>query len=583
MVAMSKDILYKQQQRNFLLKALDYTLYKAHSLFKALLDIFRGVSIEDIDYSKIDKIKSLENNGKLKEAAAGWKKILNEYPDSIQSPLVMIKMAFAYHKDGEFDKAHSAYKKLIKTYPFSTEAQTSKILIKKIKERKSNLKSVKASFKKADQTLDSNQKQKILYNVALEQLAFFDIKGAVSTLRQAESILSDTITYYQIRLRLGWCANMLGDRNQAVSVFNDILKTKAAESVKSKARYQLVLIYASQNKKDKAKEMIEETLAFLKGQKARPVVLFSAGNVFSLDFKDKDLATFYFSKFIEEFPADSLAYNTAEIADNYANVDVMPNVSVAAKGFMSGKSLLEKLIPKKFLDAIKRGAVRFTERITEGVTEIVVLEEYDVEKGDFVTIDLTEKRLNKYIKKWFPVGNKIKIWDVYSKFEGERELTMYGVIHLTNKLKIKGLISGKFEIVKAMDRPYWLHDLKNRKFTVFLVKKAKVAGIPVPKAILHIILRPCVVQFNKDFPLDVDLFVLDKNHIVFAGLIREDIKQEIRAEAYGGRHLSQRDEESGFIYGRRKESLSDSDTGTQTESTAIRDRDIGGLSVEGGF
>ena len=582
-VAISKDMLYKQkQERHFLLRAIDYILYKVHSLFKSLLNIFRGVSTEDIDYLKIDKIKSLENSGNFIEAIKECKDVLKEQPNASESSLVMLKMGFVYHKNGEFDKAYGVYKELIRKYPFSREVQTARILIKKVEDRKRNQKSIKTSFKKAENTLDKSEKQEILYNAALKQIASFDIKGAINTLEKAKEIISDTPTYNQIQLRLGWSANLLGDSKKATDIFKSIIATDAEDSIKAKAKYQLALIYANQNKKDQAKKMIDDTLSLIKDQKARSVVLFSAGNIFIFDFKDKKVSSFYFSKFLKELPADSLSAQTAEIADNYADVDVLANISTQASSFLGGSLLAEKLLPKKVLDAIKRAAVRFTKYITEGVTEIVVLEEYDVAKGDFTTIDLTQKRLNKYIKKWFPVGNKSRIWDVSSGFKGEKKLIMYGAIHLPSKLKIKGFIEGKFEIVKQRDKPYWLHDLKNRNFTIFLVDKCKIAGVPVPKAIVHTLLRPCVIQFNKDFPLDVELFVLNKNKILFAGPIREDIKEEIRAEAYGLRHLSQRDEESGFIYGRRKESLSDKQSGIQTGSTATRDRNIGGLSANTG-
>ena len=582
-VAMSKDMLSKQQQeRNFLLRAIDYILYKAHSLFKSLLNIFKGVSTEDIDYLKIDKIKSLENSGNFKEAIKECKDILKESSDSKESSLVMLKMGFVNHKNGEFDKAYGVYKELIRKYPFSREVQIARILIKKVEDKRRNQKSLKAYFKKAENTLDKSEKQKILYSAALKQIASFDIKGVINTLEKAKEIISDTPTYNQIQLRLGWCVDLLGDSNKAADIFKSIISSNAKGSIKSKARYQLVLIYANQDKKDQTKKMIDETLSFIKDQNVRSVVLFSVANIFTFDSKDKGFSSFYLSKFLEELPADSLAAQTAEIADNYADVDVLANVSTQASSFMGGSLLAEKLLPKKALDAIKRAAVRFTTFITEGVTEIVVLEEYDVAKGDFTTIDLTQKRLNKYIKKWFPVGNKARVWDVSSEFTGKRKLTMHGSIHLPGNLKIDGFIDGKFEIVKQRDKPYWLHDLKNRNFTIFLVDRCKIAGVPVPKAIMHTLLRPSVIQFNKDFPLEVELFVLDEKQIVFAGPIREDLKEELLAEAYGLRHLSQRDEESGFIYGRRKESLSDKQSGIQTGSTATRDRNIGGLSADTG-
>lgn len=586
-VAMSKDIAYHHsEKRTFILKTCDYLLYKVHALSKLILSIFQKTSIKEVDYQQIDMVKLLENTGRFKEAITSYKNILKESPETAKSPLIMLKMGFAYHKNGQFDDAYSSYKKLTKANPFSNEARIARVLINKIDQRKRSLKSVEEYFKKAKALPDSEQKQKILYNAALRQLSSFDIQSALGTLETAEKITTSSIIHNQIQIRLGWCYNLLGNQQKAEDIFNAITSSKATEAIKSKARYQLALIYAAQNKKDKAKKMIDEALVFIKNQRARPAVLFSAANIFTFDAKDKEFSKFYFNKFIEEFPEDSLAYQTAEIADNYAEVDVMANVSSRRTDIMGqsiGESVIEKLMPKTMLNAIKRAAVRFTKRITEGVTEIVVLEEYDVAKGDFVTIDLTEKRLNKYIKKWFPIGNATKIWDVYSEFEGERELTMHGTIHLSDKLKVKGFINGKFVIVKQRDKPYWLRGLKNRKFTIFLVEECKIFGIPLPKAIIHILLRPCVVQFNKDFPLDVDLFVLDKNHIVFAGPIREDIKEEIRAEAYGMRYLSQRDEESGFIYGRRKESLPDKESGVQTESVATRDKDIGGLATEGGF
>ena len=141
------------------------------------------------------------------------------------------------------------------------------------------------------------------------------------------------------------------------------------------------------------------------------------------------------------------------------------------------------------------------------------------------------------------------------QFEGNQRLNVLGTVHLPNNIKVNGLIKGRFKIVKMGGAPYWESERGQENFLLYIPDKFVLSGIPLPGGIMNIILRASIQQFNKNFPLRIAEFRLDKDNIVFSGPIREDLKAEIQAKAYGLRHMEAKDADSGFIYGRRKGSV----------------------------
>ena len=550
LAGMAKNFIDKEKERKQgFLKGIESIIYYIRQIRIRVSSYFRKVPADhEAGYAALDEIKHLESQGEYKQAIEKAEEFLIKNRDSAQSPVVLLKEAFMYHKNSEFIKAKQRYNRIIKEYAFSQEASIAKLLLEKISARENAEKDIISALKSAESEKDPAIRQYKFYSAALMQLGAFDMQAAIESLNRAGRELAGTDVYYNAGLRLAWSYKIAGDKNQAAAALNQLIESGADDNIKLQAKYQLSLIYSSENKKELAGRMLDELIADTEDPGIKPKILYSSANINLFDIRDKEKAGRQFKILIDLFPADALAHSAAEISDKYTGSSLL---DVTGGGGISGlmsKSFIETIIPENIQNAINAAAVNFTTSITNGLMEIIVAEQYTAKRGNYAVVKLTEKDLNEYIEQWFPAGNKTRVWNVRSAFEGNRQLGMYGTVHY-KRINIKGYISGRFLIAGRNDRPQWMHNIDRDKFLIYVPEKCNIGNIPIPKAIINMVLRPAIVQFNKEFPLTFDVFELDKNRIYFAGNIREDTKSQRIADAHDREHLSR----SKAIYGRRNE------------------------------
>jgi hypothetical protein len=342
----------------------------------------------------------------------------------------------------------------------------------------------------------------------------------------------------------------LGNYDAGVTAFNKFLSLDAEPELNMIAKYESAEICRRKNEYDEMINLLDDISKSVKAS-AQPMLLFLKGSTYLFDMKDFLKSKEIFEKLRDDFPALTLVYPGTDFVVEYVTLDIPP-MHPDEMAYMIRKSWIETLIPNKIFTLIEKAAEIFVKHITEGVREIVILEEYDVGKGGYVTIDLTEARLNNYLNKWFPIGNRLKVWDVSMDFKGDKKLSVKGTIHLLNNVVLTGFIEGRFKIVEKPPEPYWDSGKNRTNFLLYVPEKAGISEIPLPKSVMNIILRNSIQKFNKNFPLIIEKFNLDGNNIVFAGPIREDLRAEIESEAYGLRHMHVKDADSGFIHGKRQ-------------------------------
>jgi hypothetical protein len=165
--------------------------------------------------------------------------------------------------------------------------------------------------------------------------------------------------------------------------------------------------------------------------------------------------------------------------------------------------------------------------ITDGLKSIIIAKEGGVKPGDYVTIELTQNRLNEYIREWFPPRKETS--DVRVTFDGNKGLTVYGKIKQA-KGDVDGFISGRFKIVSGGLEA----TVDAGNFVIFEAEKCKIGKVLVTPMLVNALLRRCIVDFNRDLPIIIKEFELDASNILFAGPVKEDFAiSGIEAEAAG--------------------------------------------------
>jgi len=577
--ALEYTIKKKELRRNIVLRILD----RINAFFKDQLIIVLALlkkkePAPNIDSSIINEITKYENSGEHDQAVKLYTETIKEFPNYTETPSLMLRLGYLLHKKGDFDEAEEIYREVLKKFPRTTEARSALRFIDKLNEKKAIRKKVEDLDSKIVIERDIRNQQKLYYEIGLLELSALNLKGAAKNFRKAVVIQPDTNIAEQSYLRLGICERLLGNIDISLMAFNKILKTTKDYGLKIQAKYQISQIYKQKGDYEKSALYLEKGLEGYKDKKILPLLKFQLGSTRLLDLGDKAKAKEIFEDLRLKFPGKELTYPGTNFVSKHLEIDIPAAMPKEMTKYMQ-KSWIENIAPKRFLNLVDNAALRFTNFITEGITEIVLLEEYDVERGDYVDIDLTQKRLNNYIKKWFPPGNKSRVWDVRVEFKGKKKLEVFGTIYLADGRKIDGSIDGVFKMLKGPPRPYWKNVGKKRRkaknFVAYYPKKSKLGGIPVPSQMMNVVLKPSIKHFNRNFPLDIEEFILNKDTILFGGPIREDIVASLEAEAYGLRHMEVKGEASGFIYGRRKESLGA--TGLEGKKEVTRDMDLGGM------
>ena len=553
-VAVMEEIIRKKEsQRPVLLIILDNFSEWIKKYYKKIFKTQEKIRLGDaVDSVILDNALQYEKQGNLTEAAKLYGDIILEYPDSPQTPSVMLRLAYTEQKLNKIKQAEDMYKELISRFPSSAESENAKLLLARLEQSKRMYGKIDDIQKTIINSADE-QKQELYYKLAIAQLAAGRLEDAKASFKNAILGMPDNEIAQDSYLRIGICEKILGNYDASKAAFDKLAELTNNPELKMLAKYQSGEISRRNNEYSemvKSFHDISESDAPI----SKPALLFFIGSTYLFDMKDFLRAKGVFEKLREEFPALNLVYPGTDFVVEYTALDVPPMLPDEVAEMMS-RTWLDLIIPNRVLTIIDKAALEFATRITEGVNEIVILEEYDVQKGDYVTIDLTKKRLNNYLKKWFPIGNDTRVWDVSMQFEGNQRLNVLGTAHLPNNIKLNGLIKGRFKIVKMSKEPYWQSERGQENFLLYIPDKFVLSGIPLPRGIMNIILRASIQQFNKNFPLRIAEFRLDKDNIVFSGPIREDLKAEIQAKAYGLRHMEAKDADSGFIYGRRKGSV----------------------------
>ena len=544
-------ITKKQNQRHFILRIIDSFIEKIRTYYRNIFSTGEKPIFDDsgIDLALLADAGIYEDQGNLAKALEIYNNLILEYSGSVHAPSIMLRLAYIYQKLGNTRESEKIYRNILSRFPGLPEAQSAAFLIAKIKDANK----IDGKISRMERTLINAQgveRQEIYYELGLLNLSAFRLDYAKANFEKAINEIPDNKIAQEAYLRIGICEKILGNYNASKLAFSKLSSLFPGSEIGILVEYQSAEIYRKEGNYERLAEKLKD-VSENAGESIKPMLLFFTGSTYLFDMKDSINAKNVFEKLREEFPALSLVYPGTDFVDKHVGLDVPPKLPDEVADLFN-RTWLEAILPQRLLTLTEQAALKFVTRVTEGVREIVLLEEYDIQQGNFATIDLTERRLNNYLKKWFPVGNSLRVWDVSMAFKGGQKLDVKATIYLPNNIKIHGFIQGEFKIIKMHSYGYLESEGGQENYCIYIPSRFTVLNIPLPKVITNIVLKPSIQQFNRKFPLHIEEFVLDKHNIVFAGPVREGLMIEMVAEAYGLRHMEKKAEDSGFIYGRRR-------------------------------
>ncbi|GEM_PF-1571141 len=552
-VVLETVVKERQEKRPIILRWADRLMPIIKAPYRAFKRAKEQRPSGNIEPELLDQITKYESAGDYKEAIKAYKDMINRFPRKAETPSLILRLGYLLHKQGEISEAQNYYENVTKDFPNLPEATIAKELKSALANMPALITEADSVLNKALTTKDQTMKQMLYYKAGLLQLKAYDFRNAIKSFKKTIETPADNRISDQAYSRMATCQSMLGAIEESKNLLQQIDESSASDSLKMQAKFQLAAIYRQQGDFEKTCSLMEQFIEENEDSSLVPHVMFQQGSIYLFDLKHLSKAKEIFKKLRMEFPASPFSYPGTSFVSKYIDIDVLHRVSESEKSIFA-TPWFSRFLPKKVKEIVSDSAVRFTKRVTDGVKDIVIQEE--MVKGDYGTIDLTEKRLNKYVKDWFLKDKGTTAKDVSVEFLGESRLRATGKVPLNTIIgfgstaPVEISIEGVFKKV-SLRPPQWEDDAKRKNYITYSVESARIANIPILPAMFDIAVTPSEIHFNKDFPLEFEEFELNKQKILFRGPVREDILDELDAEARGLRHMEIKDAESGFVKGQR--------------------------------
>ncbi|MFC1807888.1 tetratricopeptide repeat protein, partial [Candidatus Omnitrophota bacterium] len=378
-------------------------------------------------------------------------------------------------------------------------------------------------------------------------LSAFDLAEAKKNFKSSISILPDTDTAHEANFRLGVCERLLGNLNESVTIFGELIGKTSNAELRMQAQYQISQIYRQRGMLEECTSSLNSLISEHEGEAAAPMLMFQLGSTYLFDSRDSDKAEEVFKRLRNEFPAAAVTYPGADFIDEYIESGVIARLpEELAK--LKKRTVFESLIPKKIQNVMRRTSMQFAVNLIDLILETAKNNKARV--GGQVRIEITEEDLNEQARNWFPSDRSGMAWDITFDFLGNEKLKIYGYISLPNGGKIKSYMIGRLYRINILDATFDQNTGRRNAFLIFEAQECKVGIIPVTPDLTNMIIRPCIEYFNKGFPVDIQEYRFDTEAIMINGIMAEDVTRgvaanksmvELEVESIGG-------EDSGYAY-----------------------------------
>jgi len=453
-----------------------------------------------------NKAKEEEKANKLKEAENYYNEFIKKYPDYEKIALIKLRLAYCLQKEREFNKAAAIYREIVKSYPIERESDIAQSLLSLLSQRDKLMARMDVILAK---TADLSPKdkvaaQKAYYELGVINSQLLDFEEARKFFKRAKKVMPESDLGAKSLFNAAWAIKQMGDLEKSLAEFKELSKNKRSVLALN-SDYQVADIYYKEGRYQEAIDKYLEVANKSKLEGVSALCLFQAGAAYMYELNNDLKANEIFALLAKKYPK-----------------------SIYAKYLAPGNPVylfLTYLVP------------RATRVVAWRAGGLLCLSGYSGKLAK-LTVKMDEEALTRSLNAWLreelpdTVGNLyVDIKGAEIKFKdnlatGSGEITM-------GKYNVYGEAEGKVNITKDGDIDP-------------AITRARLAKIPIHPVLINNPLRGLSQIGKKNFPITLKEVSIKK--------------EEIFAEAYGGKNILERCKKSIREY-----------SGVESEITDLKD------------
>jgi len=438
----------------------------------------------------LEKLRTIEREGNLKKAIGQYEKLLVENKGTDKASLVMLRLAYTFHRLGEFDKALKLYKTISKEYWPQKNAQIAQILINALSNKDKVIAQIdKLLIQYNEISQDEKEKrQEALYSIGVAYTKLFDLEEAQSFFKRSIEVEPMSELGTKAQFNMAWILKQKYKLIESSEQLQEIVKQKPSSDLILETRTQLANVYQAQGKYQNAIDIQLKLADEYKEQPVAALYLFQAGASYMYDLNDTKKAKEIFARLTKMYPK-------AEYSQFLS----------PKKGFIG--TFLTYVVP------------RATRVITWRIAGLFCLSGYfgELTKATMVS---EEAGLNVAINDWVLEEFPDTLGNIYFDMKGiEVDL-------LEGNVAISGIITfGRFSV--RAEAEFKLELQEDKKINL-VITKAFLNKIPIPPILINQATKKLFLLINKYFPISVEEITMEEGKMVAWGYGSKRILKRIK-------------------------------------------------------
>lgn len=434
----------------------------------------------------LEQIRSIEKDENLQEMASEYEKLMRVYPEPEKTALIMLRLAYTYHRMAEYDKASKLYEKVARTYYQEMEGKIAQILLDGLKQKDNLIKEANRLIIEASGLTDKDAEkaQDLFYLIAIIYTKLFNFEEANKFFRRAA--VTDPLSELAVKsqFNLAWILKKQNKLEESFEEFSKIIKEKPTSKMVLDTRYQLADVYRTQGKFQEAidiqAKIVEENED---NEEIASLCLFQIAASYMYDLNDTKKAKEIFAELTRKYPNSIYAQYLAP-----------------EKSFIG--MFLTYVVP------------RATDIVTWRMAGIFCISGYFGELAQARLVS-EEAGLNVAVNDWCLEEFPDSIGDIYYDMKAI-EITM-----AKDNITVSGnLTFGQFSVKGEAELHFELND-KNQIRLV--VTKAFLNKIPIPPVLINHGLTKLLYLLNTYFPVMISDISIEEGKLL--------------VEAYGNKRM----------------------------------------------
>lgn len=508
-VALATVIKGKEKERGIILTMLDRinrpvkkgAIYLAYLPRYLLRPRLAEAQPEDAAmFNLIERLRAIEKEGNLKDAALKYAELLEEFTGTDKVSLIKLRLAYTYHRLGEYDLALGLYKEIVKAYYPNKEAKISQALIAGLKQKDKLLNEANLLIIESagitDEDIDA--KQDIYYRVGLIYTKLFNLEEARKFFKRAIDLDPVSDIAIKSQFNMAWILKQEYKLTESVEEFSKIAEKKPTSELVLNTSFQLADVLHSEGKYEEAARLQQEMAEEYKdNEEVAALALFQAGASYMYDLNDTKRAKEIFAKLTKMYPNSTYSQYLAP----------------------------EKNAIGMFLTYVLPRATRV---VAWRVAGLFALSGYSGELAEIHVVS-EEPGLNLAVNDWCAEEFPDSLGDIFFDVRGMEIKLENGKVAVTGKLTfgkwtVMGRGEGRLEMTKTGGMK-------------IVITKAFIDKIPIPPLLVNHALTKLTLLINKYFPVIITDISIEEGRLSIEAYgskrILETIGKKIKARLGG--------------------------------------------------